>query len=83
MRILPRSILAVAALAPGRVDRRLWLAAVALGGLCGLAGAIVPRLDLLPAAGMLLSLALSLAGLRSGRPPRSGNGAAGSRSAGG
>lgn len=55
--------LAVAVLAPGRVNRRLWFAAVALGGLCGLAGAIVPRLDVLPAVGMALSLGLSLAGL--------------------
>ena len=62
--------LAVAVLAPGRVDRRLWFAAVALGGLCGLAGAIVPRLDVLPGVGMALSLALSLAGLRAGRGAR-------------
>ena len=64
--------LAVAVLAPGRVDRRLWFVAVALGGLCGLAGAIVPRLDVLPGVGMILSLALSLAGLRAGRDPRNG-----------
>ncbi len=75
--------LAVSILAPGRVDRRLWLAAVALGGLCGLAGAIVPRLDVLPAVGMALSLALSLAGLRPGRAPRKGHGGAGSRSTAG
>ena len=61
--------LAVAVMAPGRVDRRLWLAAVALGGLCGLAGALVPRLDVLPAIGMALSLSLALAGLR----PRAGS----------
>ena len=54
--------------APGRVNRRLWFAAVALGGLCGLAGAIVPRLDILPAVGMALSLGLSLAGLRPAGP---------------
>ena len=69
--------LAVAVFAPGRVDRRLWFAAVALGGLCGLAGALVPRFDLLPAAGMLLSLALALAGLFTGptrRGPRGGTG---------
>lgn len=46
----------------GRVDRRFWFAAAASGGLCGLAGALVPGLDFLPAAGMLLSLILALAG---------------------
>lgn len=51
--------LAVASIA-GCADRRLWLAAVAAGGLCGLAGALVPRLDALPAIGMLVSLLLSL-----------------------
>ena len=39
---------------------------LALLVLCGLAGAFVPRLDILPAVGMALSLALSLAGLRRG-----------------
>ena len=51
-----------------RVRRGLWLAGVALGGLCGLAGALVPRLDFLPAFGMALSLAFALAAAR--RRPR-------------
>ena len=51
--------LAVAVIA-GRAERRLWLAAVAIGGLCGLAGALVPRFDVLPAVGMALSLALAM-----------------------
>lgn len=46
----------------GRVNRRFWLAAVATGGLCGLAGTLFPSLDFLPAAGMALSLLLALAG---------------------
>lgn len=46
----------------GRVNRRFWLAAVAAGGLCGLAGTLFPSLDFLPAAGMALSLLLALAG---------------------
>ena len=45
----------------GRANRRLWLAAVALGGLCGLAGTLFPRFDALPAIGMALSLLLSVA----------------------
>ena len=55
--------LAVATIA-GRARPVPWLAAVALGGICGLAGAIFPRLDFLPAIGMALSLALSLAAVR-------------------
>ncbi len=51
--------LAVAVVA-GRANRRLWLAAVAIGGLCGLVGTIMPRLDALPAIGMGLSLVLAL-----------------------
>ena len=51
--------LAVAVIA-GRAERRLWLAAVAVGGLCGLVGALVPRLDALPAIGMALSLAFAI-----------------------
>ena len=51
--------LAVAIIAK-RIDRRPWLVGVALGGLCGLAGTLVPSLDILPAVGMALSLALSL-----------------------
>ena len=52
-----------------RVRRGPWLAGVALGGLCGLAGAVVPALDVLPAAGMALSLAFALVSAR--RPARS------------
>lgn len=52
--------LAVAVLAR-RVRRWLWLSAVAIGGLCGLAGALAPSLDTLPVIGMALSLALALA----------------------
>jgi SSS family solute:Na+ symporter len=55
--------LAVAVMA-GRVERRIWLAAVVLGGLCGLAGAFVPRFDVLPAIGMGLSLLLALCSVR-------------------
>ena len=57
------SPLAVAVMAD-RVERRIWLAAVVLGGLCGLAGAIVPRFDALPATGMGLSLLLALCSVR-------------------
>lgn len=56
--------LAVAVVA-GRAERRLWFAAVATGGLCGLAGAFLPRLDALPAIGMALSFLLSLLSIRS------------------
>ncbi len=55
--------LAVAVMA-GRVERRIWLAAVILGGLCGLAGALVPHFDALPAIGMGLSLLLALCSVR-------------------
>lgn len=51
-----------AAIMAGRVRRPgLWLAAVAVGGACGLAGALLPRLDGLPPLGMVLSLLLALA----------------------
>ena len=56
--------LAVAVIA-GRAERRLWLAAVALGGLCGLVGAFVPQFSALPAVGMALSLVLAIAASRS------------------
>lgn len=46
----------------GGANRRLWLASVAVGGACGLVGAIVPQLDFLPAAGMAASLVLALLG---------------------
>ncbi|MBP5225796.1 MAG: sodium:solute symporter [Kiritimatiellae bacterium] len=52
--------LAVAIIA-GQVNHRLWLAAVALGGLCGLAGTLVPGGEILPAVGMGVSLLLALA----------------------
>ena len=52
--------LAVAIVA-GRVDRRLWLAAVAAGGVCGLAGTLFPAWGWLSAAGMALSSAMALA----------------------
>lgn len=52
--------LAVAVLAR-RVRRGLWLAAVAMGGICGLIGALAPQLDALPAVGMALSLLLAFA----------------------
>lgn len=53
--------LAVAIVA-GRMPRTgLWLAAVAFGGTCGLAGTLWPRLAWLPAAGMGISLLLALA----------------------
>ena len=55
--------LAVAVMA-GRVERRIWVAAVVLGGLCGLVGAIVPCFDTLPAIGMGLSLLLALCAVR-------------------
>ena len=55
--------LAVAVIAQ-RIDRRPWLAGVALGGLCGLAGTLVPSLDILPAVGMAISLMLSLISIR-------------------
>lgn len=55
------------AICAGRVNRNLWLAAVAAGGLCGLAGTVFPSLELLPAAGMALSLALALAARERGR----------------
>ena len=58
--------LAVATIA-GRAESRLWLAAVALGGLCGLAGVLRPRLDFLPAIGMALSFVLALAAVRAKR----------------
>ena len=51
--------LAVAVIA-GRAERRLWLAAVTVGGLCGLAGALVPQLDIMPTVGMALSLVLAM-----------------------
>ena len=60
--------LAVAIVTHGRVNRKLWLAAVAIGGLCGLAGVLAPGCDWLPAAGMALSLALAL--LRRGNGPK-------------
>lgn len=50
-----------AAIVAGRVRRkRLWLAAVAAGGVCGLAGALWPAAGELPAIGMGLSLLLAL-----------------------
>ncbi len=52
--------LAVAIVA-GRVDRRLWLAAVAAGGVCGLAGTLFPAWGWLPVMGMALSSATALA----------------------
>ena len=58
--------LAVAVVA-GRVERRLWLAAVAVGGLCGLTGTLFPRLDALPAAGMGISLLLAIIAAFCGR----------------
>ena len=51
------------ALVAGKVRQGPWLAAVAVGGACGLAGTLWPALDLLPAVGMGLSLALSLAAI--------------------
>ena len=52
------------AIVTGRVNRRLWLASVAVGGACGLAGTLVPSWDVLPAIGMALSLAMALASVR-------------------
>jgi SSS family solute:Na+ symporter len=51
--------LAVAVIA-GRAARRLWLAAVAVGGVCGIAGAVIPHLDIMPAVGMGISLVLAI-----------------------
>lgn len=53
--------LAVAIVAGGVRRTGPWLAAVAAGGACGLAGTLWPRLAWLPAAGMGLSLLLALA----------------------
>lgn len=55
--------LAVAIIA-GRAQPRLWLAAVAAGGACGLAGAFVPRWETLGAFGMAVSSALALLSVR-------------------
>jgi SSS family solute:Na+ symporter len=44
-----------------RVKRRLWFASVVVGGLCGLAGAFVPGVAILPVIGMGLSLLLATA----------------------
>lgn len=52
------------ALVAGRVKQGPWLAAAAAGGACGLAGTLLPAPDWLPAAGMGLSLALSLLAVR-------------------
>ena len=58
-----------AAIVAGRVRRpALWLAAVSVGGACGLAGALLPRLDALPPLGMALSLLLALAATASPSP---------------
>ena len=51
--------LAVAVIA-GRAERRLWLAAVAVGGVCGIVGALVPHLDIMPAVGMGISLLMAI-----------------------
>lgn len=60
--------LAVAIVA-GRIRRTgPWLAAVAAGGACGLAGTLWPRMAWLSAAGMGLSLLLALAAVLSGGP---------------
>lgn len=58
--------LAVAVMAE-HVDRRLWLVAVAVGGLCGLTGTLLGGNGILPVAGMALSLAISLAAARKAR----------------
>ena len=55
--------LAVAIVARGRIGARRWLVAVVAGGICGLAGAFLPRLAFLPVLGMALSLVLALAAL--------------------
>ena len=44
-----------------RVKRRLWFASVVVGGLCGLAGAFIPGVAILPVVGMGLSLLLAIA----------------------
>ena len=51
--------LAVAVIA-GSAERRLWLVAVAVGGLCGLVGAMIPHLDIMPTIGMGISLLLAI-----------------------
>lgn len=60
--------LAVAIVA-GRAGQRPWLAAVAAGGMFGLAGTLLPGGDFLPAVGMALSLVLALLAAR-GRQKR-------------
>ena len=56
------------AIVSGRVRRtRTWLAGVAAGGACGLAGACGAGGDWLPVAGMGISLVLALAAVGRGR----------------
>lgn len=59
--------LAVAIVAGGVRRKEWWLAAVAAGGACGLAGACWPTGEVLPAAGMGISLLLALAAVFPGR----------------
>ena len=59
--------LAVAIIADGRVAKGLWLAAVAIGGACGLASAICQSIPSLPVVGMALSLLVAIASLRGER----------------
>lgn len=59
--------LAVALFAHGRgsVEQRLWLAAVVLGGVCGLASALFPTLPkLLPIVGGVIALILSIVSIK-------------------
>lgn len=60
--------LAVAIVAGGIPRTGLWLAAVATGGACGLAGVLCPRMSWLPAAGMGVSLLLALVAASRTRP---------------
>ena len=62
--------LAAAVISRGRIAPRLWLAAVAVGGTCGVISTFWRNACFLPSLGMLLSLAVALLSLRPSMPKR-------------